>query len=106
MTRADAATSAEDAVIRADAVIVAGAVAPAGRMTAGGALAEPVCGAAAFLRPGGPVQVPLRPCCAAAFVRAAGTPGLSFPDCLRDPLGSSGPTSLPVPVGPGGEVIP
>ncbi|MFC7529472.1 hypothetical protein [Actinoplanes sp. GCM10030250] len=29
---------------------------------------KPVCGAAELLRPGGPVRVPLRECCAAALI--------------------------------------
>ncbi|MBO3740802.1 hypothetical protein [Actinoplanes flavus] len=32
----------------------------------------PVCGVAELLRPGGPVRVPLRECCAAALVGAGG----------------------------------
>jgi hypothetical protein len=32
----------------------------------------PVCGLVALLRPGGPVRVPLRECCAAALVGADG----------------------------------
>ncbi len=30
----------------------------------------PLCGAEAVLRPGGPVRVPLQPCCIAALLRA------------------------------------
>ncbi len=33
------------------------------------------CGAAQFLRAGGPTAVPLRACCAAALIRAAGGAG-------------------------------
>ncbi|MBW6437700.1 hypothetical protein KZ829_28590 [Actinoplanes hulinensis] len=32
----------------------------------------PMCGVAELLRPGGPVRVPLRECCAAALVGAGG----------------------------------
>jgi len=32
------------------------------------------CGAEAIVRVGGPVQVPLQPCCIAALLRAARTP--------------------------------
>ena len=32
------------------------------------------CGAEAIVRPGGPVQVPLQPCCIAALLRAARLP--------------------------------
>ncbi|MBB4766943.1 hypothetical protein ACFQFC_22265 [Amorphoplanes digitatis] len=38
-------------------------------------MTEPTCGAAAVLRPGGPVRVPFRPCCAAALLLAAQIPG-------------------------------
>ncbi|MET8147377.1 hypothetical protein ACIBSW_25750 [Actinoplanes sp. NPDC049668] len=40
---------------------------------------EPTCGAAAVLRPGGPTRVPFRPCCAAALLLAARTPGHATP---------------------------
>jgi len=33
-------------------------------------MSEPMCGAAAFLRPGRPAQVPFKPCCAAAILHA------------------------------------
>ena len=44
---------------------------------------EPICGAAAFLRPGGPRQVPFKPCCAAAILQAARVPDSSPPPCPR-----------------------
>ena len=48
--------------------LLRGAVAPA-------ELDGPVCGAAAFLRAGGPVRVPFRQCCAVALLQAARDPG-------------------------------
>ncbi|MEU4222561.1 hypothetical protein [Actinoplanes sp. NPDC026623] len=42
-------------------------------------MTEPTCGAAALLRPGGPVRVPFRQCCAAALLLAARTPGPDTP---------------------------
>jgi hypothetical protein len=46
-------------------------------------MSEPTCGAATFLRPGGPVQVPFRPCCAAALLHAGRAPESPPPACPR-----------------------
>jgi hypothetical protein len=43
-----------------------------------GAAGQATCGAAAFLRRGGPVQVPFRPCCVAALLHAAQTSDAAF----------------------------
>lgn len=42
-------------------------------------MTEPTCGAAAVLRPGGPVRVPFRQCCATALLLAARVPGPDKP---------------------------
>jgi hypothetical protein len=45
-----------------------------------------LCGAEAVVRRGGPVQVPLQPCCIAALLRAsASAPPLSCPFSLDNP---------------------
>jgi hypothetical protein len=52
-----------------------------------GAMSEPTCGVAALLRPGGPVQVPFQPCCAAAILFAAKAPRAEEPPfCPRREL--------------------
>ncbi len=43
------------------------------------------CAAASFLRSPGPVQVPFRPCCAAAVLLAAQAPALTSPHCPQGP---------------------
>ncbi len=65
-----------------------------------------ICGAAAFLRPGGPHQVPFRPCCAATVLRAARAPESPPAPCPR--LGEllSLFALTPVAVAHGSEVIP
>jgi hypothetical protein len=46
-------------------------------------MTEPMCGAAAFLRPGGPVRVPFRACCAAVLLHAAQASDAAPPPCPR-----------------------
>jgi len=97
-----------------------------GPMAASGAMAGPVCGAAAFLRSGGPAQVPFRPCCAAALLHAARAAESPAPSCPRrgelvvagEPLLALASVTVgtgwvessmdmwPSAVGPGGEVVP
>ena len=62
-------------------------------------MTEPTCGAAVFLREGGPVRVPFRPCCAAALLHAARAQ--QSPPCpRRRALVATGAASTP-----GDEVI-
>jgi hypothetical protein len=65
---------------------------------------EPMCGAAAFLRPGGPRQVPFKPCCAAAILHAARAHESSPPPCPRAEL--LGATAALFALTPAREVIP
>jgi len=46
-------------------------------------MTEPTCGAAEFLRLGGPARVPFRLCCAAALLQAAQAPDATPPPCPR-----------------------
>ena len=57
------------------------------------------CGAEAVLRVGGPVQVPLQPCCIAALLRTARTPrpGTAVPCPLRAGLEALVTAAAPVP---------
>ena len=66
-----------NAMARADAVVRTDAVARADAMTG------PTCGAAVFLRSGGPVQVPFRPCCAVVLLHAARAAEAPLPPCPR-----------------------
>ena len=65
---------------------------------------EPMCGAAAFLRPGRPAQVPFKPCCAAAILHAARAPESSPPPCPQAEL--LGATAALFALTPVREVIP
>jgi hypothetical protein len=67
-------------------------------------MSELRCGAAAFLRPGGPAQVPFKPCCAAAILHAARAPESSPPPCPRAEL--LGPATALFALAPVREVIP
>jgi hypothetical protein len=63
----------------------------------------PVCGAAAFLRAGGPVRVPFRQCCAVALLQAARDPGPTVaPPFCPERLSAD---LAPVPVARPSEVI-
>lgn len=69
------------------------------------------CGLAALLRPGGPVRVPLRECCAAALVGADGVTAscealqpVSPPSGADD--GAVSGDALPVRSRPGPDVVP
>lgn len=57
------------------------------------------CGAEAVLRVGGPIQVPLQPCCIAALLRTARTarPGTAVPCPLRADLQALVTAAAPVP---------
>ena len=84
-----------DAVARTDAVTGIDAVAQTDTMTGVDAVARtdaaarvdattgPTCGAAVFLRSGGPVQVPFRLCCAVALLHAARAAEAPPPPCPR-----------------------
>jgi hypothetical protein len=63
----------------------------------------PVCGAAAFLRAGGPVRVPFQQCCAVALLQAARDPGpTAAPPFCPERLSAD---LAPVPVARPSEVI-
>ena len=66
----------------------------------------PLCGAATFLRPGGPVRVPFRPCCAAALVHASQAADPVPPSCPGRPESrGADPGALFALTGPHREVV-
>ncbi|AGL13965.1 hypothetical protein [Actinoplanes sp. N902-109] len=46
-------------------------------------MTTPACGAEAVLRPGGPVRVPLEPCCVATLLRALREPDVRCPRLVQ-----------------------